>query len=104
MKQFGATEETEYKNGTELYTALSVYEKIPELKVPTLFLGSTDDPFTLKEYMPIKEIEKSQNAALVSVPEGGHVSFLTGDDGNKSIIDTIIPDWFETIIKDKNSE
>lgn len=51
--------------------------------------------------MPIKEIEKSNNVALVSFPEGGHVSFLTGNEGNKSIIDTIIPDWFESVMKDK---
>ena len=92
---------TKYKNGTELYAALSVYEKIPNIKVPLLFLGSTDDPFTLKKYMPIKEVEKSDNIALVAFPEGGHVSFLTGNDGNKSIIDTIIPDWFETFMNDK---
>lgn len=93
---------TKYKTGTELYGALSVYEKIPEIKVPTLFLGSTDDPFTDKKYMPINEVEKSDKVALVSFPEGGHVSFLTGDDGNHSIIDTIIPDWFETFMNDKN--
>lgn len=92
---------TEYTNGTDLYSALSVYDKVPNIKVPTLFLGSTDDPFTSKDFMPIKEIEKSDNVALVSFPEGGHVSFLTGNEGNKSIIDTIIPDWFESVMKDK---
>lgn len=92
---------TEYTNGTDMYGALIVYDKIPRLRVPTLFLGSEDDPFTSKDFMPIKEIEKSDNVALVAFPEGGHVSFITGNDGNKSVIDTIIPDWFETVINEK---
>lgn len=92
---------TEFKNGKELYEALRVYGKIPNIKVPTLFLGAEDDPLTSKNLMPIKEVEKSDNVALVSFSEGAHVSFLTGNDGNKSIMDTIIPDFFKTVMNDK---
>ena len=94
---------TEFKSGKELYAALRVYDKIPKIKVPTLFLGAEDDPLTSKELMPIEEVKKSDNVALISFPEGAHVSFLTGNDGNKSIMDTIIPDWFDTIMKDKEN-
>lgn len=90
---------TPYKKFGELYDAISVYDKVAKLKVPTLYLGSYDDPFTNKDYMPIKEIEASQNAALVAYPEGGHVSFLCSKDANKSLIDSIIPTFFETIIQ-----
>ena len=88
-----------YKNLDELYGSIMVYDKIPRAKLPILFLGSDDDPFTKKEYMPIKEIENSEYVGMVEFPEGGHVSFLTGDEGNKSMIDEIIPDFFEAVIK-----
>lgn len=66
-----------------------------------LLIGSEDDPFTLKKFMPIDNVMKSDNIALVTFPEGGHVSFITGDDWNSSILDTIIPDFFETMMKNK---
>ncbi|KAK8839330.1 hypothetical protein M9Y10_032265 [Tritrichomonas musculus] len=94
---------TEFTSGMDLYAALKVYDKIPKIKIPTLFLGAEDDPLTSKDLMPIKEVQKSENVALVSFPEGGHVSFLTGNDAQKSIMDTIIPDWFESVINDKEN-
>ncbi|KAK8852662.1 hypothetical protein M9Y10_017651 [Tritrichomonas musculus] len=90
-----------FKSGEELYQSLNIYDKIPKIQVPMILIGSCDDPFTLKEYMPIDDVKKSDNIALISFPEGGHVSFIRGDDGNKSILDTIIPDWFNSIMKDK---
>ncbi|OHT11807.1 Clan SC, family S33, methylesterase-like serine peptidase [Tritrichomonas foetus] len=97
-EQFG------FKTAEELYKTIEVYDKIPKLKVPSLFIGADDDPFTCKKFMPIKEIEKSDNAVLVHYPEGGHVSFLTGNDGNISIVDQIVPEWFESVINDKNNQ
>lgn len=95
---------TEFKSGEELYAALRVYDKVPKLKVPTLILGAEDDPLTSKNLMPIKEVKESQNVALVAYSEGAHVSFLTGNDGNKSIMDSIVPDWFESVMEDKKDQ
>ena len=93
-----------FKSGEELYQSLNIYDKIPNIKVPTLLIGSCDDPFTLEKFMPINDVMKSDNIALVTFPEGGHVSFITGDDGNQSILAKIIPDWFESVKKDKESD
>ena len=92
-----------YKSGEELYQSLNIYDKIPMIQVPMLLIGSEDDPFTLKKFMPIENVMKSDNIALATFPEGGHVSFITGNDGNSSILDIIIPDWFETVMNDKNT-
>lgn len=90
-----------YKSGEELYQSLNIYDKIPKIQVPKFLISSDDDPFTLKKYMPLDNVMKSGNIAFITFPEGGHVSFITGDDGNASILDTIIPDWFETVKNDK---
>lgn len=86
------------KDHEEYYAKVQIYHLVPKLKVPTLIIGSDDDPFTEKKYQPIKEVSESQDVALVTYPEGGHVSFLTGMDGRKSIVDYIGVDFFDTII------
>lgn len=92
------------KDHVEYYSKCSVYDKVDRMRVKTLFLGSTDDPFTSSKFMPISEVEKSQRCALVTVSEGGHVSFLTGHAGKVSYIDLLIPEWFETIAAQLDKE
>lgn len=91
-----------FKDHVEYYNTVRIYDMIPKAKVPGLLLSADDDPFTEKKYLPIKEVEESRFVVLAHYPEGGHVSFLYGDDGQKSQVDTILPEWFETIIKDKH--
>ena len=90
-----------FKDYIEYYSTLRIYDKIPRVNMPGLLLSADDDPFTDKKYLPIKETEESQLITLVHYPEGGHVSFLTGNDAQASQIDIVIPEWFETIMKDK---
>lgn len=90
-----------FKDHVEYYNTLKIYDKIPRVNMPGLLLSADDDPFTNKKYLPIKEAEESQLIALVRYPEGGHVSFLSGNDAQASQIDIVIPEWFETIMKDK---
>ncbi|KAH0790369.1 Clan SC, family S33, methylesterase-like serine peptidase [Histomonas meleagridis] len=85
----------------EYYENLLINPNIPLFKAPTLIIGSDDDPFTSKTVQPIKEVMSSENAAMVCYPVGGHVSFLTGMDGKKSIVESIGLNWFDTILKEK---
>ena len=89
------------KDHIEYYSKVEIYHQIPKIKVPTLIIGSDDDPFTEKKYQPIKEISESSDVAMVTYPEGGHVSFLTGMDARKSIVDYIGIDYFDTIAAKK---
>ncbi|KAH0793123.1 Clan SC, family S33, methylesterase-like serine peptidase [Histomonas meleagridis] len=94
-KKFGLKDHIEY------YSPLGVYDKIPKVRIPGLMLSADDDPFTSKKFLPIKEIEESQTMVLVHYPEGGHVSFLSGKNAQTSQIDLVVPQFFETIFKDK---
>lgn len=89
------------KDHEEYYSKVRIYHLIPQLKVPTLIIGSDDDPFTEKKYQPLKEVSESSDVAMVTYPEGGHVSFLIGMEGRKSIVDNIGIDYFDTIIENK---
>ena len=91
------------KDHFEYYETVQIKDKIPRIKTPTLIIGADDDPFTEKKYQPVKEVSQSQSVALLTYPEGGHVSFLTGNDGHKSIVEDIALEWFETIIANKNA-
>ena len=82
----------------EYYKHLNIYPKISQIKIPLLIIGSTDDPFTSSNFLPIKEIENSNNVALLTVPEGGHVSFCEGFNGQNSFIDRIVFEWFEKLL------
>lgn len=80
----------------EYWDKLSIYHRVPLFKVPILQLVSEDDPFTRKSYFPYQEAlaDANQNMVLVTTPEGGHVSFLTGLKGDKTIIEDIAIEWF----------
>ncbi|KAK8885162.1 hypothetical protein M9Y10_044291 [Tritrichomonas musculus] len=86
------------KDHIEYYSKIKIYDLIPKLKVPTLIIGADDDPFTEPKYQPIKEVSESESVALLTYPEGGHVSFLTGMNGQKSVVDTVGIEYFDTII------
>lgn len=86
------------KNHREYYTTALIYNLIPKLKVPTLIIGSDNDPFTEAKYQPVKEVKESQNVAMIIYPEGGHVSFLTGIEAKESIVDKIGIEYFSNLI------
>lgn len=88
----------------EYYDSLSIYHKIPEMRRPTLVIGSDDDPFTLEKYQPIKQVTESMNCAFVHVPEGGHVSFNTGLDGQASYAENVMLDFFQTFMRLKDQQ
>ena len=86
------------KDNKEYYSKSACYQYIPIVKVPTLILGADDDPFTYKRLLPITDCRNSENVALVHTAEGGHVSFISGLNGDKSLIDSVLPDFINAII------
>ncbi|XP_029679738.1 phospholipase ABHD3 isoform X2 [Formica exsecta] len=71
-KQFG------YKNVDEYYRDATLDEKLHLIEVPTLCLNAADDPFQPLKAIPLKEISKTKNVAVVVTSRGGHIGFLEG--------------------------
>ncbi|XP_029168267.1 phospholipase ABHD3 [Nylanderia fulva] len=67
-----------YKNVDEYYRAATLNEKLQLIEVPTLCLSAADDPFQPLEAIPLKEIRKTKNVAVVVTSRGGHIGFLEG--------------------------
>ena len=87
-----------FKDRSEYYEKTNLIGLVDKMKCPTLYLVADDDPFTRPNLFPIKEIENSQNMAIVHTPEGGHVSFLTGMDAKESFADTVVLEWFDSFL------
>lgn len=85
------------KDHVEYYNKCDLADKLASVNSPMLVLASDDDPFTRAELQPRKEIEASQNVAMVRYPEGGHVSFCYGINGRRSQIDVVGIDWFNAV-------
>lgn len=84
----------------EYYHAIDIKDKLDNLKCPALVLVSKDDPFADLSAAPYDEAKRCDKGLYVETNEGGHVSFLTGLSGNKSLIDKIVPEFFEAVIYD----
>ncbi|XP_064652799.1 protein ABHD1-like isoform X3 [Lineus longissimus] len=60
------------------YQQASLHDKIHQIKIPVLSLNAADDPFSLLETIPVKEMEANDNIACVITSHGGHIGFLDG--------------------------
>lgn len=87
-----------FESHKEYYKKASAYDKIKLCRAPTLLISADDDPFTQKRFHPVKEVAESTNVALVHTAEGGHVSFVSGFNGQSSLLDFVIPEFFQSII------
>ena len=65
-------------NTDEYYKLIELGPKITQIKVPSLFIYSEDDPFSKPEWIPFEDIKKSKYVAFVITKEGGHTGFCQG--------------------------
>ncbi|XP_072038020.1 phospholipase ABHD3-like [Amphiura filiformis] len=73
VKMFG------YRDVDHYYSDACLIEKMHKIKVPTLCLSASDDPFSPHRAIPIEEaIKEGENILLVVTPYGGHLGFLEG--------------------------
>jgi len=49
-----------------------------DVKIPTLYIHSLDDPVCIKECVPMKKIIDNENCILLLTQKGGHIEFFTG--------------------------
>jgi predicted alpha/beta-fold hydrolase len=66
-----------YTSVHDYYTRASCRPYLKNIRVPTLILHATDDPFMLPAVAPGAE-ELSESVILELSPHGGHVGFVTG--------------------------
>jgi predicted alpha/beta-fold hydrolase len=92
-----------FENQLDYYKRLCLRDKVGDFKRPSLILGSDDDPFTEPEHQPRREVANSENAAMITYGEGGHVNFSCGFGGTVSWAEIVMIDWFEAVIKSKDS-
>lgn len=85
-------------NAEEYYKLLELKPKINQIKVPTLFIFSEDDPFSRPDWIPVEEIQKSKFVAFLTTKEGGHVSFAQGWNNKVSYSEEVSLDFCNTII------
>lgn len=71
-KQFG------YKDVEEYYSSATLHDKLHLIDVPLLCLNAADDPFQPLQAIPLNEISKTKNVAVVVTSRGGHIGFLEG--------------------------
>lgn len=66
-----------FKGVDDYYTRVSSYQFIPQIRVPTLILHASDDPFMYAHTPPMTE-ELPENVWLELTKYGGHVGFISG--------------------------
>ena len=89
-------------NAEEYYKLLELKPKIVNIKVPTLFIFSENDPFSCVDWIPIEEINKSKYVAFLTTKEGGHTAFCQGWSNKVSYSEEVSLDFCNTISELKN--
>jgi len=64
-----------FKNAVDYWTKSSSKQFIKFIKLPTLLITSSDDPFLSKSCIPINEANNNENFNLIVTKQGGHVGF-----------------------------
>lgn len=66
-----------FKGVDDYYARASSRQFIPQIRVPTLILHATDDPFMYSNTPPLSD-ELPENVWLELTEHGGHVGFISG--------------------------
>ncbi|KAJ1955907.1 hypothetical protein GGI12_005449 [Dipsacomyces acuminosporus] len=67
-----------FKDLNDYYAKSSSANHVDDIKVPLLAINSLNDRITPPHGIPVDKFKTNPNIALVLVPHGGHLAFLTG--------------------------
>jgi len=89
-----------YEGSKAYYKATCLSSKsLGQIKVPLLFLNSKDDPFSPEEFIPLANIQKNPNLAIILTDYGGHVGFIEGlMIRDRSIVERIFVDYASSLL------
>lgn len=72
IKQYG------YENVDDYYAEASSVNQLCNIRIPTLFLNSLDDPIFDKVAIPFDKFRENDYIMLATTKGGGHIGFLHG--------------------------
>jgi uncharacterized protein len=67
-----------FAHADEYYEKSSSKRYLPGIRVPTLLIHASDDPFLPRECIPLRETAGNPWLELLLTNHGGHVGFITG--------------------------
>ncbi|KAJ3084545.1 hypothetical protein HDU99_000291 [Rhizoclosmatium hyalinum] len=79
--------------------ALKLKGKIVEINVPTLILGSRDDPITKPHWAPLGEISRNPNVVFATTKYGGHMGWFEGNLRVSSWANRVALEWIDFILQ-----
>lgn len=72
-----------FANAEDYWTKCSSKPHLLNIHIPTLLLNALDDPFLTEESYPVEEANQSPYLFLEVPASGGHVGFVTLDNGHE---------------------
>ncbi|EDV22575.1 uncharacterized protein TRIADDRAFT_58949 [Trichoplax adhaerens] len=67
-----------YKHISDYYSDASFAFKTHRVKTPIVFINAPNDPFSPENAIPVDDIAKNSNLALILTKTGGHIGFMEG--------------------------
>lgn len=67
-----------FRDEVDYWTRSSCRPFLKSIYVPTFLIHAEDDPFFPGQFLPHKDIQRSDFLHTLFVPQGGHVGFVTG--------------------------
>ena len=65
----------DYKGTEEYCRAASIHQRIPNIKVPCLFMCSLDDPIVGSQSIDYDVFNSNENCVLATTKYGGHIGY-----------------------------
>ncbi|KAJ3282998.1 hypothetical protein HDU79_009511 [Rhizoclosmatium sp. JEL0117] len=79
--------------------ALKLKGKIVEINVPTLILGSRDDPITKPHWAPLGEISRNPNVVFATTKYGGHMGWFEGNLRVSTWVNRVALEWIDFVLQ-----
>ena len=67
-----------YPTVNQYYRECGSCHKIIDIKIPTIFINSIDDPISVRAAIPVEECRANPHCVLVTTNAGGHIGWFTG--------------------------
>ncbi|KAJ3234020.1 hypothetical protein HDU81_001782 [Chytriomyces hyalinus] len=91
------------RNGQALVEAAAALKRnVSAIAVPTLVLGSRDDPITKPDWAPLGVIARNSNVVFVTTASGGHIGWFEGvASGLKPVswADRAVLEWVDFVLQ-----
>ncbi|KAJ1801183.1 medium-chain fatty acid ethyl ester synthase/esterase 2 [Coemansia sp. RSA 2399] len=92
-----------YNSAKELLDYSSCKNYMDDIKIPTLFLNSLDDPICIKSLIPFEKIFNNPNLVLALTENGGHIGYMGGT-WPTSWVEHPVTEFFASMLKHHSSK